>query len=103
MRIRYWSSDVCSSDLVQVFPAMRVLGRYAGRALIVVATARLGAAQRKHEGPRRVAPVGTDGKRSRHVERRGDFAGRANADAIAQTGTHQGVVHQQQTDRQSVV
>ena len=52
----------------------RVLGRHASRAAIGVTAERLDAAERKHEAPGGVAPVGTERHRACDIEGRYDPA-----------------------------
>src|SRR3954453_17392786 len=53
---------------------------------------RLNATQRKHETSRRIAPVGTDRHRARHVEGGCYLAGGANSYPLARVDSDQGVM-----------
>ena len=76
--------------------ATQVLGGDAGGAGVEVALHRLDAAQREHEGPGCVRPVGAHGAVGGDPRRRIDLARRAQPDLVAQTGPDQRVTHQGQ-------
>ena len=81
---------------VEAVPAARVLRGDPGRAAVGMAGQRLDAAQREHEAPCRIAPVGAKREVAGDVERGGHLACGADANPFAQVGAHQRVVHQQQ-------
>ena len=69
-----------------------VLRGHPGRTPIGMARERLDAAKREHEAARRIAPVGADRHRARHVEGGGDLSGSANLDAVARFDADQRVM-----------
>ncbi|KTT88744.1 hypothetical protein NS44R_15080, partial [Mammaliicoccus sciuri] len=72
--------------------ADRVLRGDAGRTAVGVAAQGLDAAEREHEAAGRIAPIGPDRHRARHVEGGRDLAGRADLDAVARADADQRVV-----------
>lgn len=76
--------------------AHRVLRRHADGAAVRVARQRLDAAEREHESASRVGPVGTERDDRRDIEGADDLAGGADLDPAPQTGTDEGVVHEEQ-------
>src|SRR4029078_4613937 len=63
-----------------------------GRTSIRMARERLNTAKRKHEAARRIAPIGADRHRARHVERGRDFSGGADPDPMARIDPDQRIV-----------
>src|SRR5262249_44127770 len=76
--------------------AQLILGRNPARATIGVAGLRLHATQRKHESARDVAPVRPPREDPRPVEARDDAAACTEAHGVAQAGTGERVVRENQ-------
>ena len=74
--------------------ANRILRGDAGRTAVGVAAQGLDAPQSKHEAARRIAPVGADRHRARHVECGRDLARRADLDPVTRVDADQGVVNE---------
>src|SRR5438045_3521818 len=63
--------------------AALILRRDAGRAMIGMAALRLDAADREHESPRRIRPVGAERHDAREIEGGEQLAARAELDLVA--------------------
>src|SRR5882672_5795234 len=74
-----------------------VLRRHSGWTMIGVASLRLHATEREHEATRGVAPVGAERQYPSHVEACDDTPGRTEANGVAQPGSHQTVVGEQES------
>jgi hypothetical protein len=74
--------------------AREILCRHAGRTAVGMAAERLNAAEREHEAPRRIAPVGAERHGARNIEAGRNLTRGTDADAVARIDADQRVMHE---------